>query len=177
MNPRKKETPYSIEPLGQDHDRAAFSCGKEPLDRYIKEQANQDARRHYAAPFVLVERGRKMVLGYYTLSSFGVNLKDLPGDTIRKLPRYPLVPATLLGRLAVDQNHHGKGLGELLLMDALRRSLDQADVIGSAVVVVDAMDQEAWRFYRNFEFIPFQNHKGRLFLPMMTILKLFASKS
>lgn len=173
MNLGKKEAPYSIEPLGRHHDRAAFSCGKEPLDRYIKEQASQDARRHYAALFVLVERGKKVVLGYYTLSSFGVNLKDLPEATARKLPRYPLVPATLLGRLAVDEKHHGKGLGELLLMDALRRSLDQADVIGSAAVIVEAMDREAWEFYQNFDFLPFQNLKDRLFLPMKTIHKLF----
>ena len=169
----KQDTPYSIEPLGRHHDRAAFSCGKEALDRYIKEQAGQDAKRHYAAPFVLAEQGKKLVLGYYTLSSFGVNLKDFPESTVRKLPRYPLVPATLLGRLAVDRKHHGKGLGELLLMDALHRSLDQADIIGSVAVIVEAMDREAWEFYRNFEFISFQDQKDRLFLPMKTILKLF----
>ena len=81
-----------------------------------------------------MEKGGKNVLGYYTLSSFGINLADLPEETAKKLPRYPLVPATLLGRLAVDKDHQGKGLGEFLLMDALHRSLDQADVIGSAAV-------------------------------------------
>jgi len=164
---------YSIELPGKHHDRAAFSCGKEPLDRYIREQASQDAKRHYAAPFVLVEKGRKVVLGYYTLASFGINLEDLPESIVKRLPRYPVLPATLLGRLAVDKGHHGKGLGELLLIDALRRSLEQADVIGSAVVVVEAMDKRAWKFYKNFEFFPFQSQKDRLFLPMKTILKLF----
>jgi predicted GNAT family N-acyltransferase len=120
-----------------------------------------------------VEKGKKVVLGYYTLSSFGINLKDLPEATARKFPRYPLVPATLLGRLAVDQNHHGKGLGELLLMDALHRSLNLADVIGSAMVIVEAIDEQAYKFYRNFEFLPCSDRKDRLFLPMETIQKLF----
>ena len=173
MGRRKKKTLYSIEPLGRHHDRAAFSCGKEPLDRYIKEQAGQDARRHYAAPFVLVEKGKKNILGYYTLSSFGIHLEELPGEVAKKFPRYPLVPATLLGRLAVDEDHQGKGLGELLLMDALHRSLDQADVIGSTAVVVGAIDKEAYEFYKNFDFLPFPNRKDRLFLPMKTIRKLF----
>jgi len=131
MGRGKKKASYSIEPLGKHHDRAAFSCGKKPLDQYIKEQARQDAKRHYAAPFVLVEKGKKNISGYYTLSSFGINLEDLPEAVVKKLPRYPIVPATLLGRLAVDEDYHRKGFGELLLMDALHRSLDQADVIGS----------------------------------------------
>ncbi|MFQ5729968.1 MAG: GNAT family N-acetyltransferase [Waddliaceae bacterium] len=170
---RKKKAPYSIEPLGKHHDRVAFSCGKEALDRYIKEQARQDAKRHYAAPFVLVEQGEKRVLGYYTLSSFGINLEELPEEIAKKLPRYSIVPATLLGRLAVDEDYHGKGLGELLLMDALHRSLDQAGVIGSTAVVVEAIDKEAFEFYKNFDFLPFPDCRDRLFLPMKTILKLF----
>ncbi|MFQ5451010.1 MAG: GNAT family N-acetyltransferase [Nitrospinaceae bacterium] len=173
MGQGKREASYSIEPLGRHHDRAAFSCGKEALDRYIKKQARQDAKRHYAAPFVLVEKGEKNILGYYTLSSFGIRLDELPGEIVKKFPPYPIVPATLLGRLAVDEGHHGKGLGELLLMDALHRSLDQADVIGSTAVVVEAMDKEAFEFYENFDFLPFPDRRDRLFLPMKTILKLF----
>lgn len=173
MSRGKRKAPYSIQPLGRHHDRAAFSCGREVLDQYLKKQASQDARRYYAAPFVLVEEGGKDVLGYYTLSSFGVNLEELPEEMTKKLPHYPMVPATLLGRLAVDENHHGKGLGELLLMDALHRSLTQADVIGSVAVVVEAMDKKAFEFYKIFEFLPFADRKDRLFMPMNTILKLF----
>lgn len=173
MSRENKKSSYSIEPLGKYHDRAAFSCGKESLDRYIKEQASQDANRFYAATFVLVERGVRTVLGYYTLSSFGINLKELPEEIIKKLPRYPIVPATLLGRLAVDKNYRGKGLGELLLMDALHRALEQADEIGSAAVVVEAKDEEAIRFYKGYEFLPYADRPDRLFLPMKTIRKLF----
>ena len=173
MGRGKRKASYSIEPLGKHHDRAVFSCGQEALDQYIKTQASQDAKRHYAAPFVLVEKGGKRVLGYYTLSSFGTNLEELPEEMAKKLPRYPMAPATFLGRLAVDEDQHGKGLGELLLMDALHRSLDQADVIGSAAVVVEAMDKKAFEFYKNFNFLSFADRKDRLYLPMKTILKLF----
>lgn len=173
MDQRKNKASYFIEPLGKHHDRAVFSCGQEALDQYIKKQASQDAKRHYAAPFVLVEKGAKRILGYYTLSSFGINLGDLPEETAKKFPRYPMAPATLLGRLAVDEDQHGNGLGELLLMDALHRSLDQADVIGSAVVVVEAKDKKAFEFYLYFGFLPFSDRKDRLYLPMKTIHKLF----
>lgn len=170
MGQGKNKSP--IEPLGKQHVRAAFSCGNKALDLYIKKQSGQDAKRQYAATFVLVEKGRKTVLGYYTLSSFGIKLEELPDKIAQKLPRYPLVPATLLGRLAVDQNHQGKGLGELLLMDALHRSLTQADVIGSAAIVVEAIDKEASNFYKNYHFLPFPDRPNRLFLPMKTIFKL-----
>ncbi|MFQ5716932.1 MAG: GNAT family N-acetyltransferase [Nitrospinales bacterium] len=173
MGRGKREAPYSIEPLGKRHDRAAFSCGKESLDRYIGRQASQDAMRHYAASFVLVEEGGENILGYYTLSAFGIQLKELPEEIVKKLPRYPIVPATLLGRLAVDKDHQGKGFGELLLMDAVRRSLDQADVIGSAAVVAEAMDKKVYGFYKKFDFLPFSDRKDRLYLPMKTIMTLF----
>lgn len=173
MGQGKKKVSYSIEALGKQHDRTAFACGQEALNQYIKKQASQDAKRHYAAPFVLVEKGEKRALGYYTLSSFGILLEDLSEETAKKFPRYPMVPATLLGRLAVDESQHGNGFGELLLMDALHRSLDQADVIGSAAVVVEAMDKKAFEFYLYFNFLPFADRKDRLYLSMKTIRKLF----
>jgi GNAT superfamily N-acetyltransferase len=163
-----------VEPLGGQHDRASFSCGNEALDRYLKQLARQDARRHVAAPFVLVPGPRdKTILGYYTLSSFAVDLSDLPPDIARKLPAYPNVPVTLLGRLAVDQQHAGLGLGELLLMDALRRAFTQSSQIAAVAVVVDAIDARAMRSYKHFNAIPFPDRQDRLFLPMQTIAILF----
>lgn len=173
MGQGREKATYSIEPLDKLHCRVAFSCGKEALDHYVKERASQDAKRHYAATFVLVEKGCLAVLGYYTLSSFGVNLEFLPEAIVKKLPRYPIVPATLLGRLAVDKKHQGKRLGELLLMDALCQSLSQSDVIGSVAVVVEAKDEEAIQFYKKYEFLPYVDRPDRLFLPMKTIRTLF----
>lgn len=163
-----------VEPLERHHDRTSFSCGNPALDQYLKERARQDARRYVAAPFVLIPApGEKTILGYYTLSSFAIDLAELPEDTARKLPSYPNVPVTLLGRLAVDQRHAGQGYGEFLLMDALHRSLTQSSQIAAVAVVVDAIDDNAVRFYRHFNFTPFTDRPNRLFLPMRTIAVLF----
>jgi len=163
-----------VEPLGKQHDRARFSCGNPSLDEYLKVRARQDARRYVAAPFVLVpSAGETTILGYYTLSSFAIDLAELPPGTARKLPAYPNVPVTLLGRLAVDARNAGKGLGEFLLMDALHRSFAQSSQIAAVAVVVDAMDDSAVRFYKHFNFTPFPERPARLFLPMPTIAVLF----
>jgi GNAT superfamily N-acetyltransferase len=168
---------WIIEPLARHHDRKAFSCGKESLDRYLKQQARQDARRHAAAPFVAVAgKGDSVICGYYTLSAYGVDPGELPEATIKKLPRYPLLPATLLGRLAVDQSQRGRGLGEFMLMDALSKALAQSEQIAATAVIVDALDEEAWRFYHHFNFTPFPERRDRLFLPMSAIAVLFAGR-
>src|SRR5712672_1602098 len=105
-----------------------------------------------AAPFVLVlEDGT--IAGYYTLSSTSVQISELPEQTVRKLPRYPLVPATLLGRLAIDRRHQGKGYGRFLLADALFRSVRSE--IASFAVIVDAKDENARRFYERESFCHF----------------------
>ncbi|KAB2872799.1 MAG: GNAT family N-acetyltransferase [Burkholderiaceae bacterium] len=166
-------TPYRIVALAKDHDRAGFASGSEPLDRYLHQQARQDAERRVAAPFVLVEPTSNRVLGYYTLSASVVAAEALPAELAKKLPRYPQLPVTLLGRLAVDQSQRGKGLGELLLMDALRRSLEAAAEIAAMAVIVDAKDKEAEAFYGHFGFIPLQHQPARLFLRMRTVAALF----
>ena len=126
-------------------------------------------------PFVLIpSAGESAVLGYYTLSSFGIDAGVVPPDVAKKLPRYPLIPASLLGRLAVDERRHGKGIGEFLLMDALHRSLAQSFQIAAAAVVVEAIDERAARFYQHFGFIPFPTITGRLFIMMKTVKQLFA---
>lgn len=171
-----EQIPWIVEPLGKQHNRAGFSCGHEALDRYLREQANQDARRRVAAPFILLQKhDAKTILGYYTLSAFGIDLEDLPAEIVKKLPTYPVVPVTLLGRLAVDKRRQGQGAGEFLLVDALRRAFHQSSQIAAAAVVVDAIDEKAAAFYRHFEFIPFPDKPGRLFLPMKTIASLFPS--
>lgn len=135
-------------------------------------------RRRVAAPFVLCEGESNAVLGYYTLSALSVDVGAWPEAVARRLPRYPVVPATLLGRLAVDRRLRGKGagehrLGEHLLMDALRRALGASREVASVAVVVDAKDDNAATFYRRYDFIPFADPANRLFLPMATIERLF----
>ena len=163
---------WVVESLGNDHSRADFWCGNASLDRYLKEQAGQDLRRGCATPFVLVSE-RASILGYYTLSSYGVDIGELPVDVAKKLPRYPLIPATLLGRLAVDRRYQGQGVGEFLLMDALHRSLVQSAEIAAAAVIVDAIDTGAAKFYQHFGFVPFPSIPDRHFLPMKAVTGLF----
>lgn len=162
---------YLIEPLGPHHDRSAFCCGVESLDTYFQRQAGQDARKYVAAPFVLVDTSSGKVAGYYTLSAMSISISDLPPQITKKLPKYPVLPATLLGRLAVEQNYQGKGLGERLLMDALHRSWQTE--IATMAVVVDAIDESACSFYQRYQFTRLSNYPNRLFLPMATIAKLF----
>lgn len=165
-------TSITVEPLGRRHDRTAFHCGAEALDLYLKQQARQDADKRVAAPFVAVRLPDTVVLGYYTLSASVLTLTDLPDEMARKLPRYPQLPVTLLGRLAVDQSTKGQGLGEHLLLDALHRSLAHADQIAAMAVVVDAKDESAAAFYRHYGFIPLQTQPSRLFVPMRSIAQL-----
>ncbi|MDP3766801.1 MAG: GNAT family N-acetyltransferase [Dehalococcoidia bacterium] len=174
MPEASKQTGYRVGALTKQHDRSGFSCGIEPLDRYLREQAGQDARKRVAAPFVLCERTSNAVLGYYTLSALSIDVGAWPEDVARKLPRYPVVPATLLGRLAVDRRLRGKGMGEHLLMDALHRALVASRAVASVAVVVDAKDDNALAFYQRYGFIPFADEPKRLFLPMGTIERLFA---
>jgi GNAT superfamily N-acetyltransferase len=171
--PAQNSSNLHIEPLSREHDRAAFSCGVPALDRYLQKQAGQDARRYAAAPFVLCESDNPAVLGYYTLSAISIDVRELPDETARKLPRYPEIPATLIGRLAVDRNRRGERLGEFLLMDALYRSLHQAAEIAAAAIVVDAKDDDARRFYETYDFRIFPDRPDRLFLPMAAVKKLF----
>lgn len=159
-----------VEALGPQHDRNTFASGVEPLDRYFRTQAGQDARKNMAAPFVLVlpERG---IGGYYTLSSTAVKLAELPDTVARRVPRYPLVPATLLGRLAVDRRFQGRGYGRFLLADALLRVVRSE--IATFAVVVDAKDDAARRFYERESFLPLLDEPMKLFRPVADLLKLF----
>ena len=166
------EPKFAFEPLGQQHNRAAFSCGVESLDSYLRKQAGQDARKRAAAPFVLTYDGRT-IAGYYTLSQYAIELEDVPEEVAKKLPKYPLAPATLLGRLAVSIDFRGKGLGQALLMDALYRSLALSEQIASTGVIVDAKDELAHAFYLKYGFIDLPKVDKRLFLPMATIERLF----
>ena len=163
-----------IEPLGKKHDRVVFSCGDEALDTYLKKRASQEAKKKIATTFVMVDSQTSAVIGYYTLSATSILIADLPDETTKKLPKYPHVPATLLGRLAIDGRYQGRGYGELLIIDALRRALQATTEVASYAVVVDAINERARSFYKHYEFCAFPDRKLRLFLPMKTIADLFS---
>jgi len=167
-----KQPQFAIEPLSEKHDRTAFSCGVEALDSYLHKQAGQDARRQAAVPFVATPDG-ETIAGYYTLSQYAIQLDAVPDSVAKKLPKYPMVPTTLLGRLAVSTEFRGRRVGETLLMDALRRSLELSKQVASAGVIVDAKDDSAVSFYTKYGFLDLPKVERRLFLPMGTIEQLF----
>jgi predicted GNAT family N-acyltransferase len=156
------------------HDRAAFSCEHEALVTYLRQQASQDVAKHVAAVFVLTPDG-KTVAGYYTLSQYAVEPNQIPPELLKelRLPRYPRLPATLLGRLARSLEFRNQGVGRLLLLNALHQSLSMSRTIASTAVVVDAKDDQAVMFYQAYGFLPVMDSRNRLFLPMKTIEQAF----
>jgi GNAT superfamily N-acetyltransferase len=163
-------TEFEIVPLSADHDRLAFSCGVETLDRYLYQQASQDVRRHIANCLVAVRFNSRSLAGYYTLSAASIPLADLPPALAQRLPRYPVLPAALVGRLAVDRRHAKRGLGSALLFDAIERAAKAGPAIFA--MIVDAKDNGAADFYRRFGFQPFASRKLSFFLPLATAAKL-----
>jgi GNAT superfamily N-acetyltransferase len=162
------------EPLSRKHDREAFSCGREELDRYLKERARQDQDRQVSVCWILPVNGSpRDIWGYYTLSAYSIRLSDLPEATAKRLPRYPIIPAALLGRLAVSDRFQGQNVGEHLLMDAMRRTLENSQRLGIYALFADAKDERVASFYARYGYIALPSDPLRLFLPMMTIAKLF----
>jgi GNAT superfamily N-acetyltransferase len=161
-----------IEPLSDDHDRTGFVSGSDSLDRYFQTLASQDVRRRITTCFVAIFRGTEKIAGYYTLSASSVPLNALSPDVIKKLPWYPVIPAALLGRLAVAKSHQGAGLGAILLADAIKRSA-RAEM-GVFSIIVDAKDASAQRFYEHFGFTLLPIEGRRLVLPISAALRRLA---
>ena len=162
---------WDIQPLGRSHDRSSFDCGNLALNEWLQKRAGQWQRKELARCYVAVRKGELPVLGYYAISSHHVGYDALPADQAKGLPRID-VPVVLLGRLAVDNSVRGRGLGELLLIDALRRAEHLADGLGIRAVEVDAIDEAARRFYLKFGFTPLKDDPHHPFLTMRVIRKL-----
>lgn len=159
---------FYSEALG-GHDRKTFASGNEKIDSYFRHSVSQDIKRRYAACNVLVERETGKLAGFYTLSAIHIPLTDLPPDISKKLPRYPVVPATLIGWLARDLAFRGQGIGPMLLQDAIVRIAKSN--IGVYAICADAIDEDAAAFYRDHLFTPFTSRKHSFFLPMKTALQ------
>jgi len=161
---------FRAELLNDRHDRAAFTCGEEALDRYLRTQATQDIRRRIASCFVAAEVATGRLAAYYTIAAASIPTPELPPDMVKRLPRYPTLPAVRIGRLAVDLKFRGCGLGGAMLADALTRTLQAPPAVFA--LLVDAKNDEAAAFYRHYGFTPFANQPRTLFLPMATAEKL-----
>jgi len=161
-----------VEALAPHHDRANFFCGIDDLDRYLKTQAGQDVRRKANGVFVLVEAARPdAVLGYYTLCATSLPQGEIPATARKSLPRYPLVSAILIGRLAVCAARQGQRLGALLLADAMHRVYAAAATIGASMMMVDAINERAASFYVAHGFVRLPESL-RAVLPMEVVKRL-----
>lgn len=162
---------YLTTKLDPSWDRNSFSCGKESLDKYLKNQASQDIKRKLSVVFALADP--PIIKGYYTLSNQGVPREAVP-DTIKKsLPAYEQLPVTLIGRLAIDEKFQGQGLGEALLLDALQRCFHYAEnYSGCIAVVVDPLDDQAKAFYSQYGFIALAD-SPKMIISIKTIKSLF----
>jgi GNAT superfamily N-acetyltransferase len=171
------EASYRFELFGTQHKplRTSFSCGEEALDEYLRTRARREMDLRIAVVNVLYDVARERIAGYYTLSSLSV---ELPEGMRRTLPKYPEYPATLIGRLAVDEGYQGLGLGKRILIDALGRALVGSRTVASYAVITDAKNEQAQAFYSRYGFLPLSTAGGerRLFLPMGTVEKLFARR-
>ena len=164
-------TAFFSEALGQ-RDRAAFSSGNERIDGYFRQTVSQDVKRGYAACFVLVEQASAKIAGFYTLSSHSIALTELPVEVARKLPRYPSVPAVLIGWLGRAAGFRRQHIGPMLLADAITRLA--AAPVDIHALCADAIDDAAAAFYREHQFQPFLSRPNSFYLPMKTALALMA---
>jgi len=163
---------WTIEPLDHgQHDRSTFDCGVSMLDDWLRTRATQFEKRDLARVYVLIEQGQTIVRGYYALSNHTVTYETLPDEQAKGLPRMD-VPVVLLGRLAVDQSVQGQGLGEFLLIDALRRAEYLATKIGIRAVEVDALNDSARNFYSKYGFFSLLDDPRHLFLPIRVVRRL-----
>jgi GNAT superfamily N-acetyltransferase len=165
---------FRFEALADGHNRAAFGCGEDALDRYFQTQVTQDIRRRITNCFVMVEVATSCVAAYYTLSAASIPFLDLPAEETKRLPRYPTLPAVRIGRLAVDRRFQRRGLGELMLMNAVHRTLQ--DAAAAFALLVDAKNEQAVVFYRRYGFRPVVGKARTLFLPLATAQKTLLQK-
>jgi ribosomal protein S18 acetylase RimI-like enzyme len=169
-----ESTDFSLEPFNNSYDRSTFKCGSIELERYLQKFAKQDFQRNLAISYIAFDKTEQRIIGYYTLSSQSIDLEELPQNLIKKLPKYPLIGVTLIGRLAVSIDYQGQGWGKLLLLDALYKSFKNSQQIASFAVIIEAKDNEAIAFYQRFDFQQFPNQPNKLFRTMKKIAQGFS---
>jgi GNAT superfamily N-acetyltransferase len=172
----EKPLDIDIQPISRHLDLGSFDCGAPALNDYLQKYARQNHDRNISKTFAAIERGRgRKVFGFYTLVASEIDAKTIPTTHSKNLPRYP-VPAVRIGRLAVDKQSQGQGISEELLWDALGKANHLSNEVGIYVVVVDAKDEKAIRFYHQYGFVLLSNSPKTLFLPVKTIKVLFTKK-
>lgn len=150
------------------HDREGFDCGVDALNTYLRRFANQDIKRGLTRVYVLCDEAR--IAGYFSLSAHSVSRQDLP-PKIQAGP-YEELPFLILGRLAVDREYQGRGLGDALIVHAFAITRSAAGQIGILGMIVDAKDERAADFYQRFGFRRLSGAALRLVLPITAMDRL-----
>jgi predicted GNAT family N-acyltransferase len=174
-SPSNSPSQFITTPLASHHDRAAFTCGKPSLDNYLRDRATPDAKGLSTITFVFVDDAdQRTIQGYYSLSSTSVEFGAVPPNVVKKLriSKHRLMSATLIGRLAISTMMQGRGIGRMLLFDALKRAYVAAQQVGSALIIVHAFDEDAERFYMKHGFAAFADVPQELYLPTATVAQL-----
>lgn len=156
--------------LEQSHVRSKFDCGNEVLNRYLVQQATQDIRRNLAQIYVMIT-GDNVVIGYYTINASMIEYTNLPESARKNLPRYP-IPASLIGRFAIDKHYQGQGFARKLLGNAISRAVAMSKVIGIHAIIIDAKDKTVAEFYHKLGFILLTDSSLHLYLPIKTAINL-----
>lgn len=158
---------FVIEPLGEQHNRAAFRCSDHQITNYLRRHALVNRQSRIANAWVIRDCDTDLIVGFYTLSTASADFSAIPEQFTADLPHYP-VPVVLLGRMGVDRRYERQGFGTRLLIDALERVYRQ-EVMAVYGMVVDP--KEGVRdFYTQFGFVPLANDPRRLFLHLKTFM-------
>ncbi len=160
-----------IEPLGQKHDRAAFICGDERLDNFIKSTARRQQEQDLSQTYVGCLDQDFIVIAYYALNSHFIDVTTLPPEDRKKLPNYETIPAIYLSKLGVHAEHQNKGIGRRLMANAFQRCVAAADIVGAHFLVLDALNKDAARLYRRLGLVDLPGHEPRMLIKMNIIRK------
>ena len=160
-----------IEPLDRNHDRAAFVCGDDRLDNFIRKTAARQHEQDIARVYVACLDKEAIVAGYYALNSHFIDVTALPEADRKKLPAYETIPAIYLSKLGVHNEHQARGLGSHLMADAFRRCVGAADIVGAHFLVLDALNEKVARLYRRLGFVDLPNHEPRMLIKMSLVRK------
>ena len=155
-----------IEKLQRTHEIEVFDCGQPELNRFLIRHALQAQQMNSSQTYVGLSG--KTVIGFYTIVAGEVRHADAPVRVVTGMPRHP-IPLLVLARLAVQSEWQGRGIGAGLLLDALGRTLQAADIVGVRALAVHAKDDSAAAFYRHFGFMPSPTDTRHLFLLMKDI--------
>ncbi len=159
-----------IEPLDRKkHDRAAFSCGVDRIDNFLKNTAARQQDDGHTRVCVACLDSLNVVVGYFALNAHAIDASTLPELDRKKLPTHPTISAIYLSVVGVQKEHQGSGLGSYLMADAFRRAVDAAKIVGAYFLVLDALNERAANLYRKLGFVDLPGHEPRMLITMTQV--------